>query len=147
FFGDFARLLTIPPCRSSLLAVSALRGLVTGSAGALIAAALSRGSSPTAQYQELTRIAILTTLGAGVGSILAGLATDRRRTLSLVPLGAGGLVLALGWIALLPQAPAWLCVMVGLCGGIVNVPLLSLYQGTVPADARGNGMAILNTAG
>jgi 1-acyl-sn-glycerol-3-phosphate acyltransferase len=31
-------------------------------------------------------------------------------------------------------------------GGLVNVPLRAAYQEAVPADARGNGMAVMNTA-
>jgi hypothetical protein len=81
------------------------------------------------------------------GSFLAGLVGNPRRALGLVPLGATGMVLALGGVALTPPAPAWLCVLVGVCGGGANVPLLSTYQAGIPADARGNGMAILNTAG
>ncbi len=30
-------------------------------------------------------------------------------------------------------------------GGLVNVPLRAAYQAAVPADARGNGMAVMNT--
>jgi hypothetical protein len=56
-------------------------------------------------------------------------------------------MLALGCVAWTPPVPAWLCVWVGMCGGLVNVPLLATYQASVPPDARGNGMAILNTAG
>jgi 1-acyl-sn-glycerol-3-phosphate acyltransferase len=31
-------------------------------------------------------------------------------------------------------------------GGLINVPLRAAYQAAVPADARGNGMAVMNTA-
>jgi hypothetical protein len=147
FFRDFSRLLTLVLSRSSLLAVCALRGLVTASAGALIADALARGTSPSGSYPQLILIAVLTMLGAAAGSFLAGLVGDRNRAVGLVPLGATGLMLALGRVALAPPAPAWLYVWVGACGGVVNVPLLSTYQASVPPDARGNGMAILNTAG
>jgi MFS family permease len=147
FFRDCSRLLTFGRSRSSLLAVCVLRGAVTASAGALIADSLAHTTSPSSAYQMLIVIAVLTMLGAAVGSFLAGLVGDRRRTLGLVPFGATGMVLALGWVALVPPAPALLCVLVGACGGVVNVPLLATYQDSVPPDARGNGMAILNTAG
>jgi hypothetical protein len=55
--------------------------------------------------------------------------------------------LTLVWAAATPPVPLWLCFLVGMFGGLVNVPLLASYQRDVPADARGNGMAILNTAG
>jgi hypothetical protein len=147
FLHDALRLRKLSPCRSSLLAVCLLRGLVTAAAGALIADSLARNPTPFAQYQVLVLIAVLTMSGAAAGSFLAGLVGDRSRTLGLVPLGATGLVLGLGWVALRPPAPAWLCMFVGVCGGIVNVPLLATYQAGVPCDALGNAMAILNTAG
>jgi hypothetical protein len=147
FFQDFVRLWSLGPCRWSLLAVCALRGLVTAAAGALIADSLARNSDQSSQYQVLVIVAILTMGGAAAGSFLAGLIGDRNRTLGLVPLGATGLTLALAAVAMFPPVPAWLCVLVGVSGGVVNIPLLSTYQASVPPDARGNGMAILNTAG
>jgi MFS family permease len=147
FLRDTRRLLTTGHSPSMLLAICFLRGLVTISAGALIADSLARGQNPTTQYQLLILIAVLTMLGTAVGSFLAGLIGDRTRNLGLVPVGATGLMLALGWIALFPTAPSWLCVLVGVCVGLVNVPLISSYQASVPSDALGNGMAILNTAG
>jgi MFS family permease len=147
FFRDLLRLLRFNPSRASLLAICLLRGLVTVAAGALIAERLSRSPNPTDQYPMLIWIAVLTMLGAAGGSFIAGLIGDRGRTLGLIPIGATAIALALGTIALTPLALSWLCVFVGVGGGIVNVPLLSTYQASVPPDARGNGMAILNTAG
>jgi hypothetical protein len=147
FFRDGRRLLSCRRSRSSLLAVCVLRGLVTAAAGALIADGLARGRAASDAYATLIVIAVLTMTGAAAGSFLAGLVGDPQRTLGLVPVGATGMALALGWVALNPPAPAVLCVLVGACGGVVNVPLLSTYQESMPPDARGNGMAILNTAG
>jgi hypothetical protein len=146
-FRDFMRLLRLSPCRSSLVGVCLLRGLVTVAAGALIADSLARNVNPANQYPMLILIAVLTMLGAAAGSSLAGLVGNQSQTLGLVPLGATVIALALGGIALTPPAPIWLCVIVGVGAGLVNVPLLSTYQASVPPDARGNGMAILNTAG
>lgn len=147
FFRDCVRLLTSGPSRSSLLAICVLRGLVTVAAGALIASSLAGSTDPATSYQTLILIAVLTMIGVAAGSFLAGLVGDQGRTLGLVPLGATGMGLALGWVALTPSPPVCLCVLVGVCAGVVNVPLLSAYQASLPADARGNGMAILNTAG
>ena len=36
--------------------------------------------------------------------------------------------------------------LLGVMGGLINVPLAAAYQLYVPADARGNGMAIRNLA-
>jgi MFS family permease len=147
FFRDTARLLSLDASRSSLFAVCALRSLVTASAGALIADSLDRASDPANQYEVLIVIAVFTMLGVAAGSFLAGLFGNRGGLLALVPLGATGFALSVGWVALTPSLPAWLCVAVGVCCGVTNVPLLSKYQASVPPDALGNGMAILNTAG
>jgi 1-acyl-sn-glycerol-3-phosphate acyltransferase len=73
-----------------------------------------------------------------------------RRSLGLVPYGAAGLLAALGWAALaahggevLPLPP---CFLLGFMGGLVNVPLRAAYLAAVPADARGNATAVMNTA-
>jgi len=147
FFRDCSRLLLCRRCRSSLVAICVLRGLVTAAAGALIADGLARTANPSGAYEMLVVIAVLTMLGAAAGSFLAGLVGAHGWTVGLVPYGATGMALALSWVALYPPAPTLLCILVGVCGGIVNVPLLSTYQESVPPDARSNGMAILNTAG
>jgi 1-acyl-sn-glycerol-3-phosphate acyltransferase len=73
-----------------------------------------------------------------------------RRNLGFVALGATGMLAALGWAAgatvsggALPRVP---CLLLGFTGALVNVPLRSAYLAAVPADARGNGMAVMNTA-
>jgi 1-acyl-sn-glycerol-3-phosphate acyltransferase len=86
-------------------------------------------------------------LGAAAGSLLAGVQGHPRRSLGLVPLALTGLLATLLWTAA-AGTPGWgLCVLVGVLGGLIKVPLSSAYQESVPADARGNGMAVLNTAG
>src|SRR5206468_3500441 len=40
----------------------------------------------------------------------------------------------------------WFCAVVGIAAGLINVPLASTYQAAVPADARGNAMAVRNMA-
>jgi hypothetical protein len=95
----------------------------------------------------LIRIAILSMIGAGIGSFVAGLVGDQSRSLGLVPWGATGLAAALAWVVGFTSVPSWLCVLVGAFGGLVNVPLLAAFQRAVPADGRGNANAILNTAG
>jgi 1-acyl-sn-glycerol-3-phosphate acyltransferase len=50
--------------------------------------------------------------------------------------------------ALSPEipVPAAPCLMLGLMGGLLNAPLRAAYLGAVPADARGNGTSVMNTA-
>jgi 1-acyl-sn-glycerol-3-phosphate acyltransferase len=63
--------------------------------------------------------------------------------LGLVPLAATGMLLALGWAALTADllGPS---LALGFMGGLLNAPLRAAYQAAVPADARGNGMAVAN---
>ena len=56
-----------------------------------------------------------------------------------------GLLLALGWVVLSVQ-PIWPCFFLGLTGGLINAAPAQ-HQAAVPADARGNTMAISNAAG
>jgi 1-acyl-sn-glycerol-3-phosphate acyltransferase len=72
------------------------------------------------------------------------------RNLGLVPFAAVGLLLALVWAGLalgpepiLPTMPAFL---LGFTGALVNVPLRSAFLAAVPADARGNGTAVMYSA-
>jgi predicted MFS family arabinose efflux permease len=149
FFSDLRRVVCDRGALAPLLGLAALRGLAAAAVGALIAAVLDRqgGPGPEAAYRTLLTVALLTMAGAGLGSMLAGLLRDPRRALVLVPSGATGMAVALAWAAQAPTLPPVLCAAIGLLGGLVNVPLLVAYQSAVPPDARGNGMAILNTAG
>ena len=66
------------------------------------------------------------------------------RSLGLVPCGACGFAVALGLVSLNVAVGPALCVAVGITYSLVNVPLAAAYQGGLPADARGNGMAARN---
>jgi MFS family permease len=148
FFDDARRIGRDPAALAALLGLALFRGVVAIAVGALIAATLARHAGGAASaFDALLSVALVSMVGAGAGSVLAGLPADRRRALALVPLGAAGIALALGWAAAAPGVPVWLGLLVGTLGGAMNVPLLVAYQCSVPADARGNGMAILNTAG
>ena len=82
-------------------------------------------------------------LGAAVGSLLAGLQRHPRRALGFVPLGASGLFAGLV-LAAAGATDQAVCFVLGVMGGLINVPLAAAYQLYLPADARGNGMAIRN---
>lgn|GEM_PF-1629976 len=148
FFLDLRRIAADRAALAALLGLAAFRGIVAVAVGALIAMVMSRETGdPEAAYRALLTVAMLSMLGAAIGSLLAGLQRDRQRALWLVPVGASGLALALAWVAWVSAVPLLLCVAVGTLGGLMNVPMIVAYQTAVPADARGNGMAILNTAG
>src|SRR5205085_498251 len=88
-------------------------------------------------------------VGAALGCAVASLQGHPHRCLGLVPYGATGLLLALGWamwgaesgvVAPIP------CFLLGFMSGLINVPLIAAYLAAVPADARGNGMSVKNAA-
>lgn len=140
FFRDSKRILQVPETRNYLLALAGLRGLVLVVPGALIAS--------SSDYDVLIHVALWTMAGAALGSLLAGVQRHPLRALGLVPYAATGLAAGLVWAALYGELPpAWLCLWLGTMGGIINVPLFANYQEAIPADARGNGIAVLNTAG
>jgi hypothetical protein len=147
FFSDARRLMAAPHARTALAGVALLRGIVTVSVGALIAAVLSRQPGTADAFHTLLTVALLSMAGAALGSFLAGSLPARVGKLPLVPMGATVMALALAWLAQAPGVPMALCVAVGMMGGLVNVPLLVAYQQATPPDARGNAMAILNTTG
>jgi 1-acyl-sn-glycerol-3-phosphate acyltransferase len=145
FFTDCRRVWREPTARATLVGLAALRGVVVAMTGAVVACALGRSSDA---FLDLLRVGGWILLGMAAGSLLAGVQGHPRRSLGLVPFGTTGLAAGLCAAALLSgdAVPAWLCVAVGAMGGLVNVPLAAAYQEAVPADARGNAMAVRNAA-
>jgi MFS family permease len=143
FALDCRRILARRPVRASLLALGFLRGLVTIAAGAFIADALRRGATP----DGLTAVALASMCGAAVGSLLAGLAGDPAKVVGFIPIGSAGLGVTFLAAAAFPPVPLAVSALLGVFAGLVNVPLLAIYQGNVPPDARGNSMAVLNSVG
>jgi 1-acyl-sn-glycerol-3-phosphate acyltransferase len=148
FFRDAGRILRQRDTRGSLLAWAGFRGLVAAVTGAFIAEVLSRAANgeELSPFRAMLTVAPWITLGVAVGCVLAGVQGHPRRSLGLVPFGLTGLVIAMIWAAITPVPGPVLCVVVGVLGGVVNIPLFSAYQDGLPADARGNGMAVMNTA-
>jgi 1-acyl-sn-glycerol-3-phosphate acyltransferase len=62
-----------------------------------------------------------------------------------VPFGATGLLIVLT-CAVFSSNIVWPALALGMMAGLINVPLRAAYQAAVPADARGNGMAVMNLA-
>lgn len=147
FFRDVGRIARVPAARASLAGLAVLRGLVAAGTGAVVAAALERGAAEGEAFVALVWVGLWILAGIAVGSFLAGLQGHLSRSLGLVPLGGAGLAVGLAAAALESAAsvPAWVCVLVGVMGGLTNVPLAANYQASVPADARGNAMAVRNT--
>jgi 1-acyl-sn-glycerol-3-phosphate acyltransferase len=151
FFHDCSRIARTREARSYLLALAGLRGLAMAAVGPLLAIYLGHvgeSAQPTAVSDpRLIHIAVLILLGTAAGALLAGVQAHPTRALGLVPFAATGFVVGLVLAGCLQAVPWWLCLWIGAMGGIINVPLFASYQATLPADARGNGIAILNTAG
>jgi 1-acyl-sn-glycerol-3-phosphate acyltransferase len=149
FFRD-ARLIfhSLEP-RGYLLGLATLRGIVVAMTGAVVACTLVRTGEegPAGSVPELIRVGVWILAGVAGGSLLSGVQGHPIRALGLVPLGATGMLLGLVWAAVVAaeEVPSWLCVVLGAMGGLVNVPLAAAYQASVPADARGNAMAVRNT--
>jgi MFS family permease len=142
FFRDARRTFASKAARGSLLGLAAFMALVAAGANALV----SYTSDPdfAGGHDALVRAMVLIAVGAAAGSWLAGRQGNLQRGLGLVPVSATALLGALGWAVLGGNLTA-ACLVIGLTTGLVNVPLRSAYQAAVPADARGNGMSVMNT--
>jgi 1-acyl-sn-glycerol-3-phosphate acyltransferase len=146
FFRDCRRILGEREACASLLGLAGFQAVVTAGSGAIITRTLSPDFPDP---QGLLRAMVFVGIGAALGCLAASVQGHPFRSLGLVSLGATGLLLALAWAALamtggavIPAAP---CVLLGFTGGLVNVPLRAAYLAAVPADARGNGTAVMNT--
>lgn len=143
FFRDSLRIGRERAAAGSLLGLACFQAIVTAGAGAIVHDTLDHGLS-----QGLLQQLALMGVAAGLGCLTAAWQGHPRRSLGLVPLGATGLLLGLGGaIYSFAGAAGWLpCFVLGFMGGLINVPLRAAYQAAVPPDARGNGMAVMNTA-
>ncbi|HZV06648.1 MAG TPA: MFS transporter [Gemmataceae bacterium] len=145
FFRDSLRIGREQAAWGSLLGLASFQAIITAGSGAVVLRTLDRGAS-----NGLLHAMVLIGTGAGLGCLMAAWQGHPRRSLGLVPLGATGLLLALAWMTFLPPAESALplipCFTLGFMGGLINVPLRAAYLAAVPADARGNGTAVMNTA-
>lgn len=140
FFRDCGRIWRIPEARVCLIGSASLRGLIIGFTGALLAA--MAGRHPLGD--QLLELGLWLGLGMATGSLLVSLQKHPGRVLGLVPWGASGFAGCLLFVALTATAVPALCVALGMAYAFVSVPLSATYQSLVPADARGNAMAVRN---
>lgn len=143
FFRDAGRIWQQRAARASLLGLAGFMGLVVVGTGAILA--YTDAFDPVNGTTPLMAALVLVMVGAALGSFVAGLQGHPYRAIGLIPLGSIGLLAALVW-ALLGADPFWPSLLLGFMGGLLNVPLRATYQAAVPADARGNAMAVSNTA-
>jgi 1-acyl-sn-glycerol-3-phosphate acyltransferase len=146
FFGDTRRILRIGRARGFLLGLAALQAVLTAATMAVIAQAVPVEASGKAG-QLLWAIGVLA-VGAMLGCAAASLQGNPVRSPGLIPLGLTGLTAIMAWTAFrfnpAEEVPQLLCLLLGFLGGLTNTPLRSAYLAAVPADARGNGMAVMN---
>jgi 1-acyl-sn-glycerol-3-phosphate acyltransferase len=147
FFHDLGRIARTRAAASALLALAGFQGLVTAGAASLVTDVIRAGEEGLAWMLPAVALAAV---GTAFGSATASLVGHPRRCLGLVPLGAAGLLGALVWALAVvsPQIPVPLvpCLLLGFTGGLINAPLRAAYLAAIPADARGNGTSVMNTA-
>ncbi len=144
FFADARAILAHRELRICLIGLALLRAVVTGLTGALLPRVLTGEAPDQERLIEVCRWIGWVLAGYALGALLAGLQRHPRRVLGLVAPGAVGLAVGLAWAAATDIPEPWLLVSLGVMNGLVNVPLAATYQGDLPADARGNGMAVRN---
>jgi 1-acyl-sn-glycerol-3-phosphate acyltransferase len=143
FFKDCRRVALDPEARGTLLGLAGFMGLVIAGSGAVVAQVLNDETAGGGMNRAQN--IILVGIGVALGSFLASLQGHPRRSLGLIPFAALGLLAALAWAALSSDRRG-ASLMMGVMAGLANVPLRAAYQAALPADARGNGLAVSNTA-
>lgn len=147
FFRDSRRIILITESRAALLAMTALRSIVLAAAGPALAINFTLSIAGEADPIAFFPAILMVLCGAAIGAIVASIQGHPTRILGLVPFGATVMALALVVGALLHPIPSWAFFVVGAMAGLINVPIFTTYQASLPADARGNGLAVLNAAG
>jgi 1-acyl-sn-glycerol-3-phosphate acyltransferase len=146
FFADARAVVADRELRICLIGLALVRAIITGLTGALMPGVLTDHTLTTEQIATVLGWVMWIMAGFGLGALLAGLVSHPRRVQGLVPLGAVGLAASLALAAVSLEPDAILLVTLGGMTGLINVPLASTYQADLPADARGNGMAVRNFA-
>jgi 1-acyl-sn-glycerol-3-phosphate acyltransferase len=146
FLHDSKAILKDKSTWGSLLGLSYFMGVIM--AGLLASALTLRVGMehiPTRSVSAdaLVRALLLLGFGAAAGCLLAGLQNQSYRIPGLVPPAASGLAAVLVWAAVDPN-PARVYPLLGLLGGLILVPLRTAYSAALPAEARGNGMAMMS---
>ncbi len=141
FFTDCKAIWREREARIALIGLSGKRGLVIAMSNAMLALMFD---GQGLDLREMAVVVCWVAGGVAAGSLLAGLQKHPRRVLGLVPIGATGFTAGMAYAATGDKPDLWFCAVVGVTAGLINVPLASTYQATVPADVRGNAMAVRN---
>jgi 1-acyl-sn-glycerol-3-phosphate acyltransferase len=141
FFRDFRRIVRDPAACGSMVAVAAFLALSLAGAGALLA--YTGALQFDGDVRRLAQLMVVIGVGVALGSLVSSVQAHPRRSVGLVPFAATGMLLALVY-ALLTADLLGPSLVLGFMGGLLNAPLRAAYQAAVPADARGNAMAVAN---
>lgn len=93
---------------------------------------------------------LLTAMGIGIGSLLAGKISGKSVEIGFVPVGGMGIVLCLFALSAFSQHPiveVVFVILIGIFGGLYLVPLDSYIQITSPKTIRGQVIATSNFLG
>jgi 1-acyl-sn-glycerol-3-phosphate acyltransferase len=125
--------------------MATLFALLIGAAAAFVAHSVAepRGPGLFDRHAVLPWALIFVAFGVAGGLLLASFQGHPRRSPGLVPWAATGLFTALIWAAA-GSDWIWPAFLLGFMGGLIDAPLRTAYQRSVPADAGGNAMAVMN---
>lgn len=112
----------------------------------------------TAEQDDNVPLLLALVAGVGLGSVLAGIWSEGRVELGILPLGAGGMVISAVLLCIGPDelvrgdsiwtaAYLWACFLLFLLGvsaGLFEVPLNAYMQHRSPHEARGSVLAATN---
>src|SRR5262249_21470645 len=117
FFRDAGRIWRDSDARATLLGLATLRAIVTGATGAFFAVTITDDARPLMdRIAAVFSILVWLLLGAGAGSLLAGVQRHPRRALGIVPLATTGLFVGLVLAATDTPGPV-ACTLLGVMGG------------------------------
>lgn len=144
FFRDCRRIWRVADARDCLLLLAGFWGLLIAGTGAIFA--FTHVLHSLDRQIDLLHALLMVATGTAAGAFLAGLQGHPRRALGLVPIGGIGMLAALAWAGMNSSSLLYPALALGFMAGLIMVPLRATYQGSVPADARGNALAVSNTA-
>ena len=95
---------------------------------------------------EVSGLLLAVSLGIAGGGVLAGIASEGKVELGLVPLGAAGITLMSLFLGLTGNFYVALVLLftMGICAGFYTVPLNAFFQRWSPTNDRGQYLSVLN---
>jgi 1-acyl-sn-glycerol-3-phosphate acyltransferase len=148
FWQEASRVWTHREARHALVLRAVFQGLGVVLVGLALAQAFREapgagsGLERGGPLSAVIRLAIWTSAGVVLGSVLAWMQGNPWRSRGLAVYGATGLFFGLGMVAWGQGFSGSLCLFLGTMVALVQGPLAAAYQGSVPPEARGHAMAL-----